>query len=37
VTECQKLVKEVLELDTPAAVLARCTEMATRQYGELIG
>ena len=37
VTECQKLVEEVLELDTPAAVLARCTEMATRQYGELIG
>ena len=31
VTECQKLVEEVLELDTPAAVLARCTEMATRQ------
>ena len=37
VTECRKLVEEVLELDTPAAVLARCTEMATRQYGELIG
>jgi phosphotransferase system enzyme I (PtsI) len=36
-TECQKLLEEVLELDTPAAVLARCTEMATRQYGELIG
>jgi phosphotransferase system enzyme I (PtsI) len=36
-TECQKLVEEVLELDTPGAVLARCTEMATRQYGELIG
>ena len=30
VTECQKLVEEVLELDTPAAVLARCTEMATQ-------
>src|SRR4030095_3423448 len=35
VTECQKLVEEVLELDTPTAVLARCTEMATRNYGEL--
>jgi phosphoenolpyruvate-protein phosphotransferase (PTS system enzyme I) len=35
-TECQKLVAEVLELDTPAAVLARCTEMAARNYGELI-
>ena len=35
-TECQTLVEEVLELDTPAAVLARCTEMATRHYGELI-
>jgi phosphotransferase system enzyme I (PtsI) len=37
VAECQKLVEEVLELDTPTAVLARCTEMATRNYGELIG
>lgn len=36
-TECQELVAEVLELDTPAAVLARCTEMAARNYGELIG
>jgi phosphotransferase system enzyme I (PtsI) len=35
-TECQKLVAEVLELDTPAAVLARCTEMAAQNYGELI-
>jgi len=35
-TECQTLVEEVLELDTPAAVLARCTEMAARHYGELI-
>ena len=36
-SECKKLVEEVLELDTPAAVLARCTEVAARHYGELIG
>ncbi|MEO8439742.1 MAG: phosphoenolpyruvate--protein phosphotransferase [Spartobacteria bacterium] len=34
--ECQKLVEEVLELDTPAAVLERCTDMAARNYGELL-
>ena len=34
--ECEKLVEEVLELDTPAAVLARCTEMATQNYPELL-
>jgi phosphotransferase system enzyme I (PtsI) len=36
-SECKKLVEEVLGLDTPAAVLARCTEVAARHYGELIG
>ena len=35
--ECQQLVKEVLELDTPAAVLARCTEVAQRNFPELLG
>jgi phosphoenolpyruvate-protein phosphotransferase (PTS system enzyme I) len=34
--ECEALVEEVLQLDTPAAVLARCTEMAERHYPELI-
>ncbi len=37
ITECQRLVVEVLQLDTPAAILARCTEMAERNYPELIG
>lgn len=36
-TECQKLVNEVMELDTSAAILRRCTEMAHAQYGELLG
>ena len=36
-TECQKLVSESLELDTPSAILARCTEMAQAHYGELLG
>jgi phosphoenolpyruvate-protein phosphotransferase (PTS system enzyme I) len=34
--ECEKLVEEVLALDTPSAVLARCTEMAERNYPELL-
>ncbi|HEY3663500.1 MAG TPA: phosphoenolpyruvate--protein phosphotransferase [Chthoniobacterales bacterium] len=36
ISECQALVAEVLELDTPSAVLARCTEMAERNYPELL-
>jgi phosphotransferase system enzyme I (PtsI) len=36
-SECQKLVSEVMELDTSAAVLRRCTEMAQEHYGELLG
>jgi phosphotransferase system enzyme I (PtsI) len=35
--ECQKLVGEVMELDTSAAILRRCTEMAQTHYGELLG
>jgi phosphotransferase system enzyme I (PtsI) len=35
-TECAQLLEEVLELDTPSAVLARCTEVAQRNYPELI-
>ncbi|MGH8094063.1 MAG: phosphoenolpyruvate--protein phosphotransferase [Chthoniobacterales bacterium] len=34
--ECRRLVEEVLELDTPAAVLARCTAVAQQNYPELI-
>jgi phosphotransferase system enzyme I (PtsI) len=36
ISECQQLVAEVLELDTPAAVLERCVEVAQRAYPELI-
>ncbi len=36
ISECQQLVAEVLELDTPAAVLDRCVEVAQRAYPELI-
>jgi phosphotransferase system enzyme I (PtsI) len=35
-SECRQLVDEVLELDTPSAVLARCVEVAERAYPELI-
>ncbi len=37
ITECQELVEEVLQLDTPSAILARCTAMAERNYPELLG
>jgi len=36
-SECQQLVSDSLELDTPSAILARCTEMAQAHYGELLG
>jgi phosphoenolpyruvate-protein phosphotransferase (PTS system enzyme I) len=36
ITECRQLVEQVLELDTPGAVLARCTAVAQRSYPELI-
>jgi phosphoenolpyruvate-protein phosphotransferase (PTS system enzyme I) len=36
-TECQKLVEEVMGLDTPSAILGRCLEMAQGRYGELLG
>ncbi|MEY2562943.1 MAG: phosphoenolpyruvate-protein phosphotransferase system enzyme [Verrucomicrobiota bacterium] len=36
-TECQHLVAEVMELDTSSAILARCTEMAQRNYADLLG
>lgn len=35
--ECRQLVEEVLLLDTPAAVLARCTEVVQRNFPELLG
>ncbi|PZR74941.1 MAG: phosphoenolpyruvate--protein phosphotransferase [Chthoniobacterales bacterium] len=36
-SECQKLVGNVMELDTSSEILARCTEMAQANYGELLG
>jgi phosphotransferase system enzyme I (PtsI) len=36
-TECTQLVEEALQLDTAAAVLERCTEVAQRNYPELLG
>lgn len=36
-SECQKLIEDALELDTAAAILGRCTEMAQANYGELLG
>ena len=36
ITECRQLVEEVLLLDTPAAVLARCNELAQRNFPELL-
>jgi len=35
--DCQKLVGDLMELDTPSAILARCTDMAQAHYGELLG
>ncbi|MEO6971478.1 MAG: putative PEP-binding protein, partial [Chthoniobacterales bacterium] len=35
--ECRQLVEEVLKLDTPSAVLARCTDVAQRNFPELLG
>ncbi|MBA3962527.1 MAG: phosphoenolpyruvate--protein phosphotransferase [Chthoniobacterales bacterium] len=35
-TECERLLEEVLQLDTPSAVLARCTELAQKNYPELL-
>ncbi len=37
ITECQRLLVDVLQLDTPSAILARCTAMAEKNYPELIG
>ncbi len=35
--ECEALVKEALQLETPSEILARCGEVAHRHYGDLIG
>ena len=37
VPECQQLVAEALTLQTPSEILARCTDLATKRYGDLLG
>jgi phosphoenolpyruvate-protein phosphotransferase (PTS system enzyme I) len=36
-SECQKLAADIIELDTPSEILARCTELAQARYGEVLG
>ena len=35
--ECQTLVAEAMQMETPSEILARCGEVAHRHYGDLIG
>ena len=37
VPECEELVAEALGMDTPAAILARCSEVAQSHYADLLG
>ena len=37
ICECEKLVADALEMETPSEILARCGEVAQRHYGDLIG
>jgi phosphotransferase system enzyme I (PtsI) len=37
IPECQELVEEVLKLNTPSEILARCLELADTRYGDLLG
>jgi hypothetical protein len=37
VPECQELVDEVLRLQTSSEILARCLDLATKRYGDLLG
>ncbi len=34
--ECQKLVDDIMALDRPSEILARCTELSQARYGELL-
>ncbi|MFL6529858.1 MAG: putative PEP-binding protein, partial [Chthoniobacterales bacterium] len=36
VGECEQLVRDVFDLETPNEILARCSEVAQRHYGDLI-
>jgi phosphoenolpyruvate-protein phosphotransferase (PTS system enzyme I) len=37
IPECQQLVDETLKLQTSSEILARCLELATSRYGDLLG
>jgi phosphotransferase system enzyme I (PtsI) len=37
IPECQELVDETLKLQTSSEILARCLELATKRYGDLLG
>lgn len=37
VPECQQLVAEALKLQTSSEILARCLDVATKRYGDLLG
>jgi phosphotransferase system enzyme I (PtsI) len=37
VPECQQLVSEALQLQTSSEILARCMDLATKRYGDLLG
>src|SRR4029077_18920684 len=37
VPECQQLVAEELTLQTSSEILARCMDLATKRYGDLLG
>ena len=37
IPECQQLVAEALKLETSSEILARCVDLATKRYGELLG
>src|ERR1700719_268477 len=37
VPECQQLVDEVLRVQTASEILARCLDLATKRYGDLLG
>jgi phosphotransferase system enzyme I (PtsI) len=37
VPECQQLVTEALALQTSSEILARCMDLATKRYGDLLG
>ena len=37
IAECRQLVDQVLQLQTSSEILARCLELATARYGDLLG